>query len=463
MIAPGPVIQLELNELTPRLMFQFMEQGKLPGFSRLFSESEVFTTDADETGTSLNPWIQWVTVHTGATLAEHGAFLLGEGGRSRVPFVGDVLADAGRSVWLCGSMNVRSRSDATTFLPDAWATDARPSPPELSAFFDVVQRHVLEHTGGDTRLGGSDYARFGAFLARHGLSSETVWATARQLLRERGGRFGWKRVTILDRLQFDLFRWFYRRQRPDFSSFFLNSVAHLQHTRWRNFEPERFDIAPTPEEQEEFRDAVLFGYQENDRIVSRFLELAGDNATLVFCTALSQQPDVRWEDSGGKYFYRPHDFGALADFAGIKERHECTPVMSEEFWLQFDTEAAALASAEALGGLQVEGEAAFRIDCRGRELYAGCRIFDKLPDAAELTNPTSGRRVPFSDLLYRAASVKSGVHHPDGLLWIRRPSRTHREHPGKVSLKSIAPTVLSLLGVEQPATMSGRPLPLSSV
>lgn len=455
----GPVIQLEFNELTPPLMFRFMEQGHLPNFRRLFEEAHVFTTDAEEEGLNLNPWIQWVTVHSGVGFSEHGVFLLGEGGNLRTPLLGDVVSAAGQRVWLCGSMNVRCHTPIDgALLPDPWASDAAPHPADLEPFFRFVRHNVMEHTNEERRLGASDVLAFLRFMAGHGLSAETAWAVVRQLGKERSGRGHWRRVAILDRLQFDVFRWYYRRLQPQFSTFFLNSVAHLQHTHWRNLEPERFSLKPTPEEQAEYEEAVLFGYRENDRMVGRFLELAGDDATLVFLTALSQQPDLNWEDRGGKHFYRPRDLTRVSAFAGIEAPHRCSPVMSEEFWLEFEDEADAARGESALAALRVGAEPAFRVQRRGSEVYAGCGIFGSLDDAALLEDPRTGASTRFFDLLYQADSLKSGIHHPDGLLWIRTPDRRHVAHAGKVPLTCVAPTVLSLLGIEAPEAMRGKPL-----
>jgi hypothetical protein len=457
--ASGSIIQLEFNELTPRLMFRFMEEGQLPNFRRFFQESRVFTTDAEEEGLNLNPWIQWVTVHSGVRFSEHGIFLLGEGGNLRAPVLGDVISDAGHPVWLCGSMNVRCRTPLNgALLPDAWAADAAPYPAELEPFFRFVQHNVMEHTNEERRLAARDLLAFLRFMASHGLSAQTAWAIARQLLRERSGRGGWRRVAILDRLQFDVFRWYYRRLAPRFATFFLNSVAHLQHTHWRNLEPESFSLKPTPQEQAEFEDAVLFGYRENDRLIGRFLELAGDDTTLIFLTALSQQPDSRWEESGGKHFYRPRDFARVSEFAGITAPHRCSPVMSEEFWLEFGGEAEAVAAESALAALRVGAEPAFRVQRKGSDVYAGCALFGALEPGARLENPRSGATIRFFDLLYQADSLKSGRHHPDGLLWIRTPDRKHLRHEGRVPLTCVAPTVLSLLGVAPPESMRGKPL-----
>jgi len=58
MFSGVPAIVLELNELTPTLMWRFMSEGRLPNFSRLFEESHAFITDAGEDPPRLEPWIQ---------------------------------------------------------------------------------------------------------------------------------------------------------------------------------------------------------------------------------------------------------------------------------------------------------------------------------------------------------------------------------------------------------------------
>ncbi len=48
------MIVLELNELTPSLMQRFMAEGKLPNFSRLYHEADVYTTTAEETAADIS-------------------------------------------------------------------------------------------------------------------------------------------------------------------------------------------------------------------------------------------------------------------------------------------------------------------------------------------------------------------------------------------------------------------------
>jgi hypothetical protein len=274
----------------------------------------------------------------------------------------------------------------------------------------------------------------------------------RQLWRERGGRFGWQRVGILDRIQFDVFQHYRAKERPAFATFFSNAVAHLQHTRWRNLEPDRFSIRPSEAEQREFREAVLFAYEENDHLVGKILEAADPDEVVIFCTALSQEPDLRWEEQGGKTFYRPRDFYELTKFAGISAHHECSPVMSQEFWVDFESESDAAQGELALKSLLVDGRPAFHTERRGRGVNAGCILFQSVASEARLTS-ADGRETRFLDLVYQADTLKSGVHNPLGMLWIRLPERRHQVHETPVALTSVAPTVLGLLGLAAPPSM----------
>jgi hypothetical protein len=333
-----PVILLEFNELSPPLMNRFIKAGKLPHFERLSGESSVYTTEAKEEPPALEPWIQWVNVHTGLEYAEHRIFNLNEGHKLERPCVWDLLSGAGYRVLVFGSMNVRYDLPINgCLLPDPWTNDVAPYPGDLEPYFRFVQRNVTEYTKERVPLGAADHLSFLTFMMTHGLSLETAAAIVSQLLSERGGHNRWKRAAILDRLQFDVFSWYYQRLRPHFSTFFVNSTAHFQHLYWRNLEPDAFAVKPTDGEQSEYASAILFGYQQIDRLVGRFFELVGPEATLVLCTALSQQPCRKYEETGGKVVYRPHDFGKLLDFAGVSPRRRVATVMAEEFHVYFET------------------------------------------------------------------------------------------------------------------------------
>src|SRR5262245_64675880 len=110
-------------------MERFIGRGRLPNFARFYRDAQVYVTEAQERAPYLEPWIQWITVHTGLTYEEHGVFNLDEGHKVPAPSLWDVLSDAGMRVWVCGSMNIhRQRPVRGALLPDPWTTQVPPEP-----------------------------------------------------------------------------------------------------------------------------------------------------------------------------------------------------------------------------------------------------------------------------------------------------------------------------------------------
>ncbi|MFZ4406903.1 MAG: alkaline phosphatase family protein [Paracraurococcus sp.] len=445
------VINLEFNELSPILMDRFIAQGMLPNFARLRQESTVCITDAEIEPPALEPWIQWVTVHTGLAADEHKIFDLDDGHKVDAPRIWDVVSDAGQPVWVCGSMNAGIHGDRLNGLlvPDPWSTGAKPYP---AGFFDAyahfVRSYVQEYSRDDVPLSKADYLRFVLFMVSNGLSTRTVTETLQQLATERGGNRRWRRAAILDRLQWDMFRAQYKKLQPRFATLFLNSTAHLQHYYWRNMEPEAFTIQPTAQEQADFADAVPFGYRKMDDIVGECLRLAGPETTIVLSTALSQKPLLRYETAGGKQIFRPHDAIALARFAGIEGDVEYAPVMAEQFHLYFKDEAAAAVAERKLQALRGDdGAPTMEARREGSSVFAGCGVIIPPADGAMVRSTESNATARFADLFYKIEGMKSGSHHPDGILWIRQPGVPHQVVDRKISLRELAPTLLHLCGL----------------
>jgi len=455
------LVLLEFNELTPALMDRFIADGSLPNFARLRESCHVFTSDAQEQEPYLEPWIQWVTVHTGVPYSEHGIFRLSEGHKLQHRNVWDLVSQRGDPVWICGSMNANRESGTKGYLlPDPWSADLKPEPEALLPYFRFVQQNVREYTNDRVPLRKSDYLRFLRFMIAHGLSADTAISILRQLLSEkRTGTGRWRRAFILERLQFDVFSAVFRRTQPAFSTFFLNSTAHMQHLYWRYLEPERFKLALDPKKEREYETSILEGYRAMDRLLGRMLALIGEQAIVILSTALSQQPCLRYEETGGKRAYRPKDFARFLTFAGITCPCRPEPVMAEQFWLRLDNDSDACDAERKLAALKIGQERAFSAKRDGSSVFASCSIYHALPDDAVLQVDSSAQSIPFFDLLYAPGQGgKSGMHHPDGILWIRHPARTHAVHQERVPLLSVAPTILDLLGIDKPEYMKGESL-----
>src|SRR4029453_3293909 len=158
------MILLEFNELCPSLIHRFMSAGHLPAFRRLHDESLVYTTRAQERAPYLDPWIQWLTVHTGLNHDQHRIDKLNEGHTCDAQRIWDVVCEHGGTAWVCGSMSVSYRAGFRgALVPDPWTTKVQPTPGWLRPYFTFVQSSVLDSTNALASMAPRDAARFARF------------------------------------------------------------------------------------------------------------------------------------------------------------------------------------------------------------------------------------------------------------------------------------------------------------
>ncbi len=449
------MVVLEFNELCAPLLQQFMGQGLLPNFKRLYERSTIVTTDAEEAPPALEPWIQWPTVHSGMPYSEHRIFDLGDGILLKQKCLGDVLSDAGVPVGIFGSMNLNYGEVKGYQVPDPWNKVGRTSPATLQPYYDVVARQVRESSR-ENALGKADIAQLGFYMLRHGLTPSTISLGVRQLAAEvRDANVKWRRASLLDDIQYDLFRHMNAAHKVQFATFFCNSTAHYQHYYWRNMQPEAFSRPAEESEHESLRTAVQFGYQSMDRLIGRAFK-DYPNAVIVLCTGLSQQP---WSDTE-KCTFRPRDFNAFLTFAGI-DPATCAvkPVMAEQFHLDFPSSRLRDVAKAGLTDLEIGARPMMYVRDEGdASLFGGCNLETQPPSGTVVTRRSDGATRKFDDLFYMIHGVRSGYHHPRGSLWIGNGRHAVNDEPH--SLTDIAPTILQYFGVPIPAHMRGAPIRL---
>jgi hypothetical protein len=197
-----------------------------------------------------------------------------------------------------------------------------------------------------------------------------------------------------------------------------------------------------------------------DWLIGRVLKLADRHgATLVFQTALSQQPFLRYEAKGGQRFIRLRDVAGFLREAGISYR-DVDPTMTHQFMVTFDDEAERAAAERRLSTFEYE-DGRKLLDSPPHEtpnaIYFGAQMASTGGLDAIVHDRVTGRSFPASKVVYELDGTKSGCHHPVGALWIRRG--THRRHNGLVSILDTFPTMLDLLGIpDESSPRTGRSL-----
>jgi len=71
-------ILIGLNEINFDFLEVYIRKGHLKNFAELFKNSKITKTVSESKYELLEPWIQWVTIHTGKTYDEHKIFRLGD-------------------------------------------------------------------------------------------------------------------------------------------------------------------------------------------------------------------------------------------------------------------------------------------------------------------------------------------------------------------------------------------------
>lgn len=353
------LILLELNELNFEFVEHYAAKGQLPAFARLFERHGYARTRSEDVYEHIEPWIQWVTVHTGKTFAEHGVFRLGDGPAARVPQIWEMLEQKGLRVGAFSPMNAgNALAKAAFFVPDPWTRTEVAAPPLMRAAFSAICQAVGDNADGKITPGSM--LRLLAGLAVY--SRKTRWP--RYLTDGLAGlRQHWPRAVFLDRFLADCFLHAWNRTKPHFASVFLNGAAHLQHHYLFNSAayagPHRnptWYLAPG-------EDPLLAICRLYDELVGDLLALS-PSPRLMIATGLHQDPvDVP------VYYWR------LRDHASFLRRLGCPfasvePRMSRDFLVTCASGADAAATQALLAsGRAAGGGVLFEVDNRGTSLF----------------------------------------------------------------------------------------------
>jgi hypothetical protein len=234
----------------------------------------------------------------------------------------------------------------------------------------------------------------------------------------------WKLAAALDRFLFSLTLRLKKRHRTQYTSVFLNSVAHYQHhywTRhdteyWRKQYPELFKRT-NPIDARNLSvsdDPISYGMRSFDRIVGETMKHCAPESILIL-TGLSQVPFEGYADGRGFYLYRPYDHSKLFDALNIK-RQRVVPLMSRDAMLHFNDPAGCRQAMVRLEGITVNNQKLFQVDLQPND-----RLFVKVDFTFQCQKGdlivTADGLVPsllFADY-FQLITFKTGHHAPEGI------------------------------------------------
>ena len=113
---------VELNEVNFDLVEKYLKkyQGNFPNFEKLLTNTGA-RTHSEREYENIEPWIQWVSVHTMLDFAAHKVFRLGDMNSSELPQIFELVEECGYKVGCTSPMNTVNRlSEPAFFIPDPW-------------------------------------------------------------------------------------------------------------------------------------------------------------------------------------------------------------------------------------------------------------------------------------------------------------------------------------------------------
>ena len=353
-------ILLGLNELNFEYIEHYIKSGSLPNFKQLFEENGYKETTSESEYKLLEPWIQWVTIHTGKTYDEHKVFRLGDiVNRKDLRQLWEIAEDKGHSVGAISPFNVDNRlRNAKFFVPDPWTQTEAAGDKFVKEVSAAVSQAVNDN-------------------AKGGLNKDSIWALLKTYLKvvpaskyseylslivKLKSRVGIKAV-VLDKLLGDLFISQWKKHQPDFSSLFLNTGAHVQHHYMFN------SAAYTGEFQNpdwycpEEEDPLFEVLNEYDKLLGRLHKLG---TRLIIATGLHQKPHKNMT-----FYWRLKEHEMFLRKVGIDDYSEVIPRMSRDFLINFDSAEKASNTEAILNRFKAkkDGATIFSIDNRGDSLF----------------------------------------------------------------------------------------------
>lgn len=431
------LVLIELNEINFDVVEKYVaiDPDRFPSLKKLLSNLRI-RTSSENHYEELEPWIQWSSVHTGKTYAEHGIFRLGDMVGSGVPQIFERLEQAGYKVGAISAMNAENRlSQAAYFIPDPWTQ----TPSDTSwwsrslgqavsqAVNDNAQARITPKSALQVVLGLLRFARMGHY--------QHYWSL---ILASR--RKPWLKALVLDLLLHDVHWCMFNAKRPNFSTLFLNAGAHIQHHYFFNAEPIRREsknknpVWYLSEDQDPLAD-VLRIY---DLIVGEYFSRT--DTDVILATGLAQKPYDRV-----KFYYRLNthaDFlrGLGISFSGV------FPRMTRDFLIEFENEQHAQVAQDILASVFVVG---VELPLFGEIDNRGNSLFVTLTYPHEITTKTQyqlrGRKFPLLPEVSFVA-IKNGMHQEEGFAFFT-PGVSPYAPPDKAHVAQLGTAIMKYFGL----------------
>jgi hypothetical protein len=435
---------IELNELNFDFVRYYNSLGLLPSLAALMDHHGVVLTTSEDAYEEIEPWIQWVSAHTGLSFADHGVFRLGDTVNRNLHQIWEHLEDAGLKVGAVSPMNAENRTrDAKFFVPDPWTATRVSGSFLLSRVHDSLKQAVNDNA--QSRISLKTIFWMLAGICRYApLSTLKQYALYTLQARQRS----WNKAMVLDLFLSDLFIGEVRRTSPDFASLFLNAGAHIQHHYMFNSAPYKGNQQNPEWYISKNYDPLLDIYSLYDKILGEMRILLPEYR-LIIATGLHQDPH-----SETTFYWRLKDHSKFLKRIGVNfEKIE--PRMSRDFLVTCKTpEQAQIAEHRLQTVRSSDGVTLFEIDNRGTDLFVTLTYPNDV--SADFAFYVGSERLENLRGEIDFVAIKNGRH--NGVGYLIDTSNTDNGDQETMELKTLPDVICKGFGLQwaRPHSLAGQ-------
>lgn len=404
------LVFIQWNEVNAEHLKKYFTRDKYPNLQKLMNFSQV-TTTSEERYELLEPWIQWVSVHTGKSADDHGIFRLGDIDKFDGEQIFEVVEKRGYSVGAISAMNAKNElSEPSFFVPDPWTKTPTDNNYLSKKIYQAISQAVNDNS--KNKITGTTY--FWLLAALFKTARFKNWPMYLKLLRRSKSR-KWCKALFLDLLLSDIFLFYKKRTDVDFSTLFLNGFAHIQHHYFfnsrhysGNFKNPSWYIKS---QIDPFDDAL----EVYDHIFSNIFKRS-DDAEILVATGLQQVP-FPYE----KYMYRLKNHRDFLENVGISCT-EIQPRMTSDFTIYFDNSSDRDHAVEKLSNITINGHPLFgEIDVRENSIFVMSNYKYQIDETSKILISSDKYLMANNELVFVA--LKNGMHHQTGAVWSNTPDK----------------------------------------
>ena len=396
---------LSLNEVNFKLVAKYLAKnpGQYINLEYLAAQG-IKETSSEAEYDLLEPWIQWPSVQTGLSFADHKIFRLGDINDFQHPQIYETIEDLGHSVGAISPMNAANRMlNPAYFIPDPWTQTPCKGPKLVKRLYQAIRQAVGDNASGKVTLTSKLYILIGI------LQYSRLKAYPRYLSVIKNSKtIPGSKALILDLLLNELHHSLFRKWRPQFTHLFLNAFAHIQHHYMLSSSTDLVDKELQESLQQRGQlvdDPFPQALKVYDLIVGDFLNVL-DNEVIV-ATGLSQTPYNRL-----KYYYRLKDHeNFLRNILKIKFQ-SFNALMTRDFVINFESSEQALKAENTLAHVRIEHsnvKVFSEIENRGTSLFVTLTYGNDIDDTTKIICYNDDNRYSLVEHVVFVA-IKNGMH-----------------------------------------------------